>query len=372
MVCIMDPPIDETCQRIGKHLGELRLQLVVVSGGDSEVPGMMPRLRTMLKEKNIVSADEQVIHLAGQSSPLLQERCDPWSPLLDQPFPVGQGPVCSSDPRSGDAEELYFDCAERIMTEGDLVPDGTRTADVYYDIDADVEKFDVRPIVFCIPNEGSPRVYVGALRLEFFIGMQAGEHCVAENRCPASPNDETGDNDFMLANENLRLVATIQRSNLGTPILEISERRSPSASDRTQTSTAGNLSQKRSFSEFQERHEDTSEMTQHTPSPQLLFHDVRQIEYVQQHQSRTSPSRLPSPHIPQIPSSHYQQHHYRLHPTNLVPNLPPLQFSRLHGLQSTGNATAMAENQLDLRNQIERAGENVVTTNSAWFARCHL
>lgn len=39
--------------------------------------------------------------------------------------------------------------------QGDLVPDGTRTVDVYYDIDADAEKFDVRPIVFCIPNEGS-------------------------------------------------------------------------------------------------------------------------------------------------------------------------------------------------------------------------
>jgi len=74
-------------------------------------------------------------------------------------------------------------------------------------------------------------------------------------------------------------------------------------------------------------------MTQHTPSPQLLFHDVGQI----------APSRLPSPHIPQIPSSHYQQPHYRLHPTNPVPNLPPLQFSQLRGLQSTGNATAMAE-----------------------------
>ena len=42
-----------------------------------------------------------------------------------------------------------------------MVPDGTRTVDVYYDIDADAEKFDVRPIIFCIPNEGSQEYISG-------------------------------------------------------------------------------------------------------------------------------------------------------------------------------------------------------------------
>jgi hypothetical protein len=36
-----------------------------------------------------------------------------------------------------------------------LVPDGIQTVDIYYDIDADAEKFDVLPITFCVPNEGS-------------------------------------------------------------------------------------------------------------------------------------------------------------------------------------------------------------------------
>ncbi|KAH6703016.1 hypothetical protein BKA61DRAFT_494386 [Leptodontidium sp. MPI-SDFR-AT-0119] len=170
MVCIMDPPIDETCQRIGKHLSGLRLQLVVVSGGNSEVPGMMPRLRTMLKKKNIVSADEQVIHLAGQSSNAVIHGLHYWTshPQLvrGRYARVTLARVVKRHRKelarlriqipAPDAEEPdFFDCAERIMTEGDLVPDGTRTVDVYYDIDADAEKFDVHPIVFCIPNEGS-------------------------------------------------------------------------------------------------------------------------------------------------------------------------------------------------------------------------
>ncbi len=44
------------------------MQLVVVFGGTSEVPGVMPRLRVMLKDKNIISTEDQVVHLAGQSS----------------------------------------------------------------------------------------------------------------------------------------------------------------------------------------------------------------------------------------------------------------------------------------------------------------
>ena len=47
------------------------LQLVIVSGGNSEVPGMMPRLRYVFKEKGIISAEKPVIHLAGQSSSVL-------------------------------------------------------------------------------------------------------------------------------------------------------------------------------------------------------------------------------------------------------------------------------------------------------------
>jgi hypothetical protein len=101
MACIMDPPIGESCRRIGEHLVQLTkpLDLVVISGGNSEVPGMIPRLRAMLRARSIVSDDDKVIHLTGQSSSVsvqsrrnsesrltwthLQKRGSPRSPLLD-------------------------------------------------------------------------------------------------------------------------------------------------------------------------------------------------------------------------------------------------------------------------------------------------
>src|SRR5580700_9116523 len=30
MACIMDPPIDETCQRIGKHLSGLKIEVLLI------------------------------------------------------------------------------------------------------------------------------------------------------------------------------------------------------------------------------------------------------------------------------------------------------------------------------------------------------
>ncbi|KAH8591887.1 hypothetical protein B0O99DRAFT_718362 [Bisporella sp. PMI_857] len=68
MTCIMDPPIDESCRRIGEHLVPLAkpLDLIVISGGNSEVPDMIPRLEAMLMERNIVSDGNKVIHLTGQ------------------------------------------------------------------------------------------------------------------------------------------------------------------------------------------------------------------------------------------------------------------------------------------------------------------
>lgn len=69
MAYIMEPPIDETCRRIGEHLAQIirPLDLVVISGGNSEVPGMVNNLCVMLRRKNIINDNEKVIHLVGQS-----------------------------------------------------------------------------------------------------------------------------------------------------------------------------------------------------------------------------------------------------------------------------------------------------------------
>lgn len=59
MKCVMDPPITETCRRIGKGLSELThlLHFAIASSRNSEVPGMIYCLQAMLKAKNIISAD---------------------------------------------------------------------------------------------------------------------------------------------------------------------------------------------------------------------------------------------------------------------------------------------------------------------------
>jgi hypothetical protein len=36
-----------------------------------------------------------------------------------------------------------------------LVPDGTGTVDIFYNIDPNAEKVDVEPIILCVPDEGS-------------------------------------------------------------------------------------------------------------------------------------------------------------------------------------------------------------------------
>ena len=36
-----------------------------------------------------------------------------------------------------------------------MLPDGAQTDDICYDINANVKKFDVRSIAFCVPNIGS-------------------------------------------------------------------------------------------------------------------------------------------------------------------------------------------------------------------------
>jgi hypothetical protein len=40
---------------------------VVVAGGNSELPGLVPHLRVMLKKKGIIKRNEQVIRLIGQT-----------------------------------------------------------------------------------------------------------------------------------------------------------------------------------------------------------------------------------------------------------------------------------------------------------------
>ena len=42
-----------------------------------------------------------------------------------------------------------------MIFQGDLVPDGTSTVDIYFGIDAKAKQHNLEPIAFCVPNEGS-------------------------------------------------------------------------------------------------------------------------------------------------------------------------------------------------------------------------
>ncbi|EDO00501.1 predicted protein [Sclerotinia sclerotiorum 1980 UF-70] len=169
MTYIMEPPIDETCRRIGEHLAQIirPLDLIVISGGNSEVPGMAHNLCAMLKEKNIISNDEKVIHLVGQSLNAVVHGLHYWinHPQLVRGryarmtlARVVKCPCTELNRQikvpAKDAElPKFYDCAERIMTEGILVPDGIQTVDIYFDIDINAKILNLLPIDICIPNK---------------------------------------------------------------------------------------------------------------------------------------------------------------------------------------------------------------------------
>ncbi|CAD6442469.1 3b1c5d94-71da-4aaa-ad5b-e1f54b981972 [Sclerotinia trifoliorum] len=168
MTYIMEPPIDEICRRVGEHLAQIirPLDLVVISGGNSEVPGMVNKLCAMLKGKNIINDDEKVIHLVGQSLNAVVHGLHYW---INHPQLVRGRYACMTLARvvkrhrkelaerikvpAEDAKlPKFYDCAERIMTEGILVPDGIQTVDIYFDIDINAKNLNLLPIDICIPN----------------------------------------------------------------------------------------------------------------------------------------------------------------------------------------------------------------------------
>ncbi|EDN93483.1 predicted protein [Sclerotinia sclerotiorum 1980 UF-70] len=143
------------------------LDLVVISGGNSEVPGMVNNLCAMLKGKNIIDDDQKVIHLVGQSLNAVVHGLHYW---INHPQLVRGRYARMTLARvikhhrtelnrhikvpAEDAKlPKLYNCAERIMTEGILVPDGIQTVGIYFDIDINAENLNLLPIDICIPNK---------------------------------------------------------------------------------------------------------------------------------------------------------------------------------------------------------------------------
>ncbi|RAL58450.1 hypothetical protein DID88_005154 [Monilinia fructigena] len=58
----------------------------------------------------------------------------------------------------------FYNCTERIMTKGILIPDSIQFVDIYFDIDIKTEALKLLPIDICIPNEDA-KTYTSENRL---------------------------------------------------------------------------------------------------------------------------------------------------------------------------------------------------------------
>ncbi|PQE13421.1 hypothetical protein CJF32_00011240 [Rutstroemia sp. NJR-2017a WRK4] len=165
---IMEPPTEEIRQRICKYLSKLGLlDLVVISGGNSEMPSMIPSMRAILTEKRIVNREENVIHLAGHTSNAVVHGLHYWvnhsqlvkaryarttlAFVVRRPLKELGGVDIPKDARSGS----FYNGVTRMITEGELVPHGIKFVDIFFDIRANSTKLDLLPIDICVPESNN-------------------------------------------------------------------------------------------------------------------------------------------------------------------------------------------------------------------------
>nr|AJX18184.1 hypothetical protein [Clarireedia homoeocarpa] len=163
---IMMPPIKEICQRINQYLAGIKIDCVVLSGGNSELAPLREALKMMLEANGILKRDGKIIHKPAYSSNAVVRGLHFWvnNPrLVRSRYPrmslarVAKHELTELDnrfdvPAKDSQLQWFYDSANRIMTEGVCVPEGIQTVDIYFDIDANETTPDILPIDLCIPN----------------------------------------------------------------------------------------------------------------------------------------------------------------------------------------------------------------------------
>ncbi|PQE05337.1 Heat shock Hsp70 protein [Rutstroemia sp. NJR-2017a BVV2] len=216
---IMKPPIAEICRRIVDHLSGVKLDVIVLSGGTSEIVHLRDSLEKILKNTGVLKSDRKIVYNPGHSTAsrntvvkglfFLSRNRDLFQnryACMSLAYVVRYKRIELSDkqniPDADGQQEGFYDSTDRIMTkyyiistanvfQGVCVPGGVQMIEIYYDIDANRTTLDLSPIDICTPNattlylqpiltginiekleesiEGKRRVWV---QLGFEVGME--------------------------------------------------------------------------------------------------------------------------------------------------------------------------------------------------------
>jgi tRNA A37 threonylcarbamoyltransferase TsaD len=69
----MKPLIAEICRRIANHLSGIKLDIVVLSGGTSEIVYLRDSLEKMLKSTGVLKSDRKIVYNPGHSTLVLSQ-----------------------------------------------------------------------------------------------------------------------------------------------------------------------------------------------------------------------------------------------------------------------------------------------------------
>ncbi|PQE25011.1 hypothetical protein CJF32_00009559 [Rutstroemia sp. NJR-2017a WRK4] len=176
---IMKPPIAEICRYIADYLSGIKLDIVVLLGGISEMVYLRDSLREMLKGKGVLKNDGNIIY-------------NPVYSTLNLGMSIGSPIKIASK-------------------KGVCISGGVQIIDIYYDVDTNRTTLDLSPIDIYTPNtdesiEGKYRVWI---QLGFKVGMEIivevfwrydGYKCTAETS-EFSVNCQVKIPDILLLNE---------------------------------------------------------------------------------------------------------------------------------------------------------------------------
>ncbi|PQE03466.1 hypothetical protein CJF30_00010863 [Rutstroemia sp. NJR-2017a BBW] len=178
---IMKPPIAEICRRIADHLSGIKLDVVVLSGGTSEVVHLRDSLEKMLKSTGVLKSDRNIVYNPSHSTnavvkglfflsrnrDLFQNRYA----RMSLAYVVRHERIELSDkqniPGEDSQQEGFYDSADRIMTKGVCVTGGVQMIEIYYDIDANRTTLDLYPIDIRTPNASVPTYQSGIRKWNF-------------------------------------------------------------------------------------------------------------------------------------------------------------------------------------------------------------
>ncbi|PQE26678.1 hypothetical protein CJF30_00011113 [Rutstroemia sp. NJR-2017a BBW] len=146
---IMNPPIDEISRRIIAHLSNVKLDVVLLSGGTSELLPLRKSLEEMLKAEKVLTRDATIIHNPS------------YSTLVSRPNKKRNAVVHGLHVWITHQDLIKTKYAHVTLSRGTRVHGGVERIDIYYAIDPNKTDtnsliLDLLPIDICTPTPDAP------------------------------------------------------------------------------------------------------------------------------------------------------------------------------------------------------------------------